>query len=87
MRLGAFWMHTCGLPPLELGQLLWWLVLVRLLLARSVGTVVLLVRFGGMGSPALPPTLVSLTPVTTVAANVVANVVAKVVAKVVKRVA
>ena len=44
-------------------------VLVHWRLIRSVGTVVLLVRFVGMGIHALPPTLVSLTPMTTVAAK------------------
>ena len=58
------------------------------LLVKSVGTVVPLVRFGGMDISALLPTLVSLTPVATVAAKVVAaKVVARVVAKVVKGVA
>ena len=85
-HLSAFWLHTCGLPHLELGQLLWWLVLMCLLLARSVGTAVLLVRFRGMGIPALPPTLVSLTPMamTTMTTKVATKVAAKVVAKVVQ---
>ena len=49
--------------------MLWWLVLVLQFLTTNVGIMVPLVRFVGMGIHALPPTLVSLTPMTTVAAK------------------
>ena len=58
-------------------------------LTRSVGIVVPLVRFVGMGMHALTPTLVSLTPVATMAAKAieVASLVEKVVLKVAQHVA
>ena len=85
--LDAVWMRICGLSPLKLGPMLWRLVLVLQFLTRSVGIVVLLVRFMGMGIIALAPTLASLAPVTAVAARAkVANPVAKVVPKVIQRV-